>query len=435
MAPERTGPDGARSATRAPGASGGGSRILVNVGSAPSPCNRAQRAGIFLRVSAFLAIALAAPWVIVPVVTIVRARHSRSLDDESGDAPVDAPLLSIVIPARNEARNIERCVRSALAARYPRLEVIAVDDHSTDETGAILRRIASADGRLTVVEPRPLPAGWFGKQWACTAGAEASTGEIIAFFDADTEQAPDLVPRAVNAMRSRGAELLTVAGSQELGSFWERMVQPQVFAIMLMRYGGTESVNESARATEKIANGQCIFVQRQAYLDAGGHGAVRDKVAEDLALAQLWFTLGRRSFLVLGLTQLSTRMYTSLRELVEGWGKNIYAGGRDSAPLGAFGRLIYPLLLIAPALSGLVPPILLVLSLVGVFGHSLLVWSAIVTGANLVWWLGVYALLRLSPVYAVLHPAGSAMLLYIALRSIVRGKRVQWKDRDYVVVT
>ena len=128
-------------------------------------------------------------------------------------------------------------------------------------------------------------------------------------------------------------------------------------------------------------------------------------------------------------------MYTSLRELVEGWGKNIYAGGRDSAPFGACGRLTYPLMLISPALSGVVPPVLRVLSLLGVVGHSLLIWSAIVTGANLAWWLGVYALLRLSPVYALLHPAGSAMLLYIAVRSIVRGKRVQWNDRDYVVVT
>ena len=380
----------------------------------------------------FLAIALAAPWVIVPIVTIVRARDSRSLDEESADAPADAPLVSLVIPARNEARNIERCVRSALDARYPRLEVIAVDDHSTDDTGAILRRLASGDARLRVVVPPPLPPGWFGKQWACSAGAEASAGELIGFFDADTEQSPDLVARVVNAIRSRGAELLTVAGSQELGSFWERLLQPQVFAIMLTRYGGTESVNDSCRASDKIANGQCIFVWRQAYQDTGGHGAVRDKVAEDLAMAQLYFKAGRRSFLVLGMTQLSTRMYTSLRELVAGWGKNLYAGGRDSAPFGAFGRLIYPLLLVAPALGGLVPPILLALSIGGLLGHGVLVWSAIVSSANLIWWLIVYALLGLSPVYALLHPLGSAMLLYITLRSIVRGDRVQWKERDYI---
>ena len=383
-------------------------------------------------VTAFLPILLALPWVIVPIITIVRARHSRTLDDEPATVGADAPRVSIVIPARNEARNIERCVRSALAADYPWLEVIAVDDHSTDATGAILRDIARHERRLRVVVPPPLPAGWFGKQWACTAGADASTGDILAFFDADTQQAPDLVPRAVNGMLSRRADLLTVAGAQELGSFWERMIQPQVFAIMLARYGGTESVNASRRASDKIANGQCIFVTRPAYAETGGHGAVRDKVAEDLSMAQLYFTQGRRSYLVLGMTQLSTRMYTSLRELVAGWGKNIYAGGRDTVPFGAFGRAIYPLLLVMPALSGLVPPILLALSLAGVVGHGVLVWSAIVTAANLSWWLGVYALLGLSPVYALLHPLGSAMLFYIAAQSIVRGNRVQWKDRSYV---
>lgn len=384
------------------------------------------------RVTSLLAIALAAPWVIVPIVTTIRARHSRSLDEESADPPADAPLVSLVVPARNEARNIERCVRSALAAKYPRLEVIAVDDHSTDDTGAILRRLASDDARLRVVVPPPLPPGWFGKQWACTTGAEASAGEIIGFFDADTEQAPDLVARAVNVMRSRRADLLTVLGAQELGSFWERVIQPQIFCLLLTRYGGTESVNESRRASDKIANGQCTFVRRQSYQDTGGHAAVRDKVAEDLAMAQLYFRAGRRSVLVLGMTQLSTRMYTSLRELVAGWGKNLFAGGRDSVPFGAFGRSIYPFLLVAPALGGLLPPILLALSLGGVLGHGMFVWSAIVTSANLIWWLTVYAWLGMSPLYGLLHPLGSAMVLYIALRSILRGSRVQWKGREYI---
>jgi chlorobactene glucosyltransferase len=384
------------------------------------------------RVTSLLAIVLAAPWVIVPIVTIVRARHSRSLDEESADPPADAPLVSVVVPARNEAHNIERCVRSALAARYPRLEVIAVDDHSTDDTGAILRSLASGDARLRVVVPPPLPSGWFGKQWACTAGAEASSGEIIGFFDADTEQSPDLVPRVVNAMRARRAELLSVLGAQAMGSFWERVIQPQVFCLLLSRYGGTESVNESRRAIDKIANGQCLFVQRQAYHDMGGHGAVRDKVAEDLAIAQLYSRARRRSFLVLGMKQLSTRMYTSLGELVAGWGKNIFAGGRDAVPFGAAGQLAYPFMLVAPALGGLLPPILLTLSLVGVLGHGIFLWSAIVSGANLVWWLSVYAWLGLSPLYGLLHPLGSAMVLYISLRSILRGSRVRWKEREYI---
>jgi chlorobactene glucosyltransferase len=235
----------------------------------------------------------------------------------------------------------------------------------------------------------------------------------------------------VNAMTTRGADLLSVAGTQELGGFWERLVQPQVFAILLQRYGSTEHVNRSRYASHKIANGQCLWVRREAYDAVGGHAAVRDKVAEDLALAQHWFRAGRIVSLVLGLDQLSTRMYTSLRELVEGWGKNVFAGGRDAMPFGAVGRAIFPLLLVTPALFQLMPPVVLALGLAGVVGSAALTWAAIATGANLVWWALVYAWLRVSPAYALLHPLGAAVLLYVVVRAMVRGRRVRWKERDY----
>ena len=374
---------------------------------------------------------LAAPWILGPVVTLVRARFSRSLDSEPADPPHDPPLVSLVIPARNEARNIAPCVDSALASTYPRLEVIVVDDHSTDDTATIVRAITARDPRVRVMSPAPLPAGWFGKQWACAAGAADARGEVLGFMDADTRQAPDLVTRTVNALIARDADLLSVAGTQELGTFWERMIQPQIFSIMLQRYGGTELVNRSRRATEKIANGQCLWVRRPAYDAMGGHAAVKHEVAEDLALAQHWFRAGRNVALVLGLDQLTTRMYTSLRELIDGWGKNIYAGGRNAMPFGAVGRAIYPLALVAPSLFALVPPVVLMLGLLGVVGSTGLVWASIATGANLVWWLLVYGWLRLSPLYALLHPLGAAMVLYIALGAIARGRRVRWKEREY----
>jgi glycosyltransferase involved in cell wall biosynthesis len=369
--------------------------------------------------------------VLGPLVTLVRARHSRSLDEEDASPHADPPLVSLVIPARNEARNIGRCVESALASDYPRLEIVVVDDHSTDETAAIAQAIAQRDARVRVITPPALPGGWFGKQWACAEGAAASQGEVLGFMDADTWQTPDLVTRVVNAMDSRGADMLSVLGTQELGGFWERLVQPQVFAILLQRFGGTELVNRSSFASQKIANGQCLWLRRSAYDALGGHGAVRDKVAEDLALAQLYFRAGRTVSIVLGLAQLSTRMYTSLRELVEGWGKNIYAGGRDAMPLGAAGRVVFPLVLLMPALFGLAPPIVGALALGGMMGGDALAWAAIAGGANLLWWLLVYRWLKLTPLYALLHPLGSAVLFYIALRAIARGRRVRWKEREY----
>jgi chlorobactene glucosyltransferase len=379
-----------------------------------------------------LPLLLTIPWIATPLVTVWRARRSRSLAEETREAPDDAPFVSLVIPARNEARNIARCVESALAAEYPRLEIIVVDDHSTDGTGEIVRAIAERDDRLTVVVPDALPEGWFGKQWACSAGYAAARGDVIGFLDADTWQAPDLVPRVVNAMRSRGSDMLTVAGDQEMGTFWERLLQPQMFAILLGRYGGTEVVNESRSAADKIANGQCLFVRRDAYDAIGGHASVRDKVAEDLALAQRFFTLGHRTTMVLGREQLSTRMYTSRAELVAGWGKNIYAGGADAMPLGAFGRLLYPLLLLVPSLFGLLPPIALVLSLLGVLGHGWLVWSSVTFGVNVAWWLAVYLALGMSPVYALLHPLGAGLLFHISVGALRRGRRVTWKGREYV---
>ena len=381
--------------------------------------------------SSFASVLLAAPWVLGPIAAIVRATRSRSLDDERAEPPHDAPLVSIVIPARNEARNIAPCVQSALASSYPRLEVIVVDDHSTDETGAIAASIAARDPRLRVIVPPPLPNDWFGKQWACATGAAKTRGTVIGFLDADTRQAPDLVTRVVNAMATRNADLISVAGTQEMGSFWERLVQPQVFGILLQRYGSTEHVNRSRFASSKIANGQCLWVRREAYDAVGGHGAVRHKVAEDLAMAQHWFRAGRTVSLVLGMDQLSTRMYTTLRELIEGWGKNVFAGGRDAMPFGALGRVIFPLLLVTPSLFQLVPAIVLALGLAGVLGSAALTWAAIATGANLVWWALVYLWLRASPAYALLHPLGAVMLLYITLRATVRGSRVRWKERDY----
>lgn len=373
----------------------------------------------------------AAPWILGPITTIVRARVSRSLDEESGEPPLDVPRVTLIIPARNEAHNIRRCVESALASSYPALEVIVVDDHSTDETGPIVAELARHDTRLRVITPPALPRGWFGKQWACATGAELARGEVLGFMDADTVQGRDLVTRVVNGMRSRDADLLSVAGTQELGGFWERIIQPQIFAVMLQRFGGTELVNRSRSVTQKIANGQCLWVRRETYDALGGHAAVRHEVAEDLALAQHWFRNGRTVTLVLGLHQLSTRMYTTLRELIEGWGKNIYAGGRKAMPLGALGRAIFPLLLVAPGLFGVVPPLVLMLGLLGLVGPAVTTWAAIATGADVVWWLLVYIWLRLSPLYALLHPLGAVMMLYVALGAIARGRRVRWKEREY----
>lgn len=372
------------------------------------------------------------PWIVPPIVAFVRGLNSRSLDEYPAEAPPGSPLVSIIIPARNERRNIERCVRSVLSTAYPSVEVIVVDDRSDDGTGDAARTIAREDDRLRVVEAPELPAGWFGKQWACATGARTARGELLLFTDADTWHAPDLLPRAVNALQARNADLLTVAGRQEMRSFWERVVQPQLFALLWSRYGGTEHVSSTRRPADAIANGQFILLRREAYRAMGGHERVRDRVAEDLSMAQEYVRAGRRIALLFGEYQLSTRMYASLRELIAGWRKNIYAGGRSATPGGSIGRALYPLVLLGIPLFGLAPVAALLLAISGLLSASWLVWAAVVVAFTVVAWSVVYRVMRESPVYALAYPLGLAVLLLIVGGAIVRGQRVEWKARSYV---
>jgi hypothetical protein len=379
-----------------------------------------------------LALLAASPWIVLPAITIWRVRRSTELADLPPEPPPNAPLISVIIPARNERRNIESSVRSALGANYPNLEVVVVDDRSSDGTGDVARAAAREDPRVRVTETTPLPDAWFGKPWACALGAQVARGEILCFTDADAQHGPHLASRAARALADRSLDMLTLVGHQELGTFWENVVQPHVFWMLASRYGGTESINRSRHTKDKIANGQCIFVRRSAYDAIGGHEAVRDQVAEDVALAQRLFAAGKKTAVIMGRAELTTRMYTSLAEVMAGWRKNVFAGGREAMPWGRVGQLLFPLLLlIVPALTLLPPVALAAVALTGGW-PTLLLGAAIATAAQLVTWVLVYRFMKAPIRYAAIYPLGAIVFVIIALQAIARGSRVEWKGRSYL---
>jgi hypothetical protein len=132
--------------------------------------------------------------------------------------------------------------------------------------------------------------------------------------------------------------------------------------------------------------------------------------------------------------QFSTRMYSSLSEIIRGWRKNIYAGGRHAAIGGALGRALYPVLLLTVPIIGLAPPVALILALAGVLSSAWLVWSAIIVAVSVAFWGAIYVFMRAPVGYALLYPLGLAMLFYIAVGAVVRGRTVEWKDRKYEAV-
>lgn len=337
------------------------------------------------------------------------------------------PLISVIIPARDEAANIETCVRSILGTAYEPIELIVVDDRSSDGTAAIIEQLArspEARGRLQLVCGTELPAGWFGKPWALVQGCRVARGAMLLFADADTRHEPELIPRCVAVLEKEGVDLVSVLPRQEMVTFWERLVQPHVFLALASRVGGLERINRSRVEWDGIANGQFILTPRMAYEAAGTHAAVKDRVAEDLALAQAYVRHGLNIFLVHGPEYMTTRMYRSLGEIVEGWSKNLALGVPLTLPPIPVVRRAAPYLMWLPALAWVAPPVWWILD------ES--AWALVTTAVSLAIWAIVYWAEGAPMRYALLYPFGAAMVAFIMLRSTWRGgRKIEWRGRQY----
>ena len=367
----------------------------------------------------------ALPW-LAPFASLPRLANSRP--NLSDTPPAAGPLVSVVIPARNESATIETVARSVLAATYRPLELVVVDDRSTDDTAAIVEGLATTDARVRLVRGEPLPAGWFGKPWACVQGYRAARGELLLFTDADTRHSPELLARSVGAMVTARADLMTVAPRQLCLTFWERVVMPQIWLLLALRYHPAR-VNRARRERDVIANGQFILVPRESYAAVGTHEVVRGEVAEDLALAQAFHRAGRRVHFTFAEQLMETRMYRSLPEMVEGWSKNMYLGGRRSFPGEPLLQALVPLMLLGAFAFWLLPPAVLVAGAASGGTHpAALVATALAT----IFWMLISYGMRIPIWYGLLFPLGALTALYIGARSAWRGgRRVEWRGRAY----
>ncbi|MBV8645461.1 MAG: glycosyltransferase, partial [Candidatus Eremiobacteraeota bacterium] len=263
----------------------------------------------------------------------------------------NAPSLSVIVPARNEERTIERCVRSLLAqdslADY---DVIVVDDRSTDCTGAILDALAREDTRLRVVHGTDLPEGWVGKPWALAQGVRAARGAWLLFTDADTRHEPHACASALAFAREHGADALSLWTRQELGSWAERAMLPTILAMVLFASGPIARINDPADREHALANGQYVLVSRAAHEALGGFDALRGALVEDLEFARRLKADGRFRLLIAdGQNIVSVRMYTNARELWDGFTKNMYAGADGNLPTLATAGAVLALLSVVPA--------------------------------------------------------------------------------------
>lgn len=234
------------------------------------------------------------------------------------------PLVSIIVPARNEAHQIAECVRSLLAQDYPRFEVIVVDDCSEDGTGAIVGELSKRDSRLTLVCGTPVPEGWMGKSYAISQGYQRAQGQWLLFTDADTSHATHLLSAVLAHVLERQAGFATVIGDQRHPTFGVYLANLPVFTYIFMAIDPKGWNN--AKSRQSLVNGQYLLFSREAYEAIGTHAAVRHYSSTDVSLGYLAKMDGWLPLLIDGRGALRTTMYRSLREAFQGWARSLVNG-------------------------------------------------------------------------------------------------------------
>jgi len=240
--------------------------------------------------------------------------------------PLGGPLprVSIVIPARNEERNLEEALRSILALDYDNLEIDVVDDRSTDRTGEILDRMAAADPRLRVVRVRELPPGWLGKNHALWLGAEKATGAFLLFTDADVVLEPSALRRAVGAMVADGLDHLTASPSIDRPSaLFEMFIG--AFSLFFALFTRPWKVKDP-KSPSHVGIGAFNLVRAAAYRAVGGHRTIAMRPDDDLKLGKILKAGGCRQEFVFGQGAIRVEWYASVRELIQGLMKNAFSG-------------------------------------------------------------------------------------------------------------
>jgi chlorobactene glucosyltransferase len=345
---------------------------------------------------------------------VLPIKKQGALPDES------YPGISVIIPARNEEANLDRLLESVVHQDYPLYEILVVDDASTDGTAAIVSQYAERSVHLISIDGPP--AGWTGKNFACWQGANASTYPWLLFLDADTELAPCALRSSLAFALEHDVHALSLFAQQRCETFWERLLLPFAYQ---QYFVGVHAQHVHDRRGPGLANGQYFLIERKAYQQAGGHAANAGSIIDDVALATRLKEAGVIPFACRGEQLVAVRMYTSLPEIITGFGKNSYLFLRQSPLTGTQ----------TAASTSLAASVLMLFieavrkRSLSTFGVALLAYIAQSLGLRP--WLRRFGT---STRYTLLTPFAALVFLLIALNSMLRvltGRALVWKGRSY----
>ena len=344
------------------------------------------------------------------------------------ELPAPAPLISILVPARNEEANIGVCLESLRQQDYPNFEILVLDDSSTDGTADIVARIASEDSRVRLLRGQPLPPGWAGKTFACHQLAQEARGSWLLFTDADTVHAPAMLRRVLGVALISRAALISGFPYQRTTSIWQKTAMPILFYFMLLCWMPFWWLQRSRCTMPSVAIGQFLFFSAEEYRSIGGHEAVKSRIVEDVWLG---IEVSRHKYrqLTLDLSSLvSCQMYREFGSMWDGITRWLYTVASLSAVslvgmiavvlllfLAPFVWLVYGLLLAQPAFAW---EVLVMLQVAIVFLARFLAGRRFSQPKTSI----------------ILHPIGVAFLLLVSFYAsyqYLTGAGVRWKGRVY----
>lgn len=348
-----------------------------------------------------------------------------------------SPTVSILVPARNEADHIEECVRSLIGQNYEKLEVLVLDDQSTDETSAIVQHIidelpAAQKSHLRLLHGEPLPQGWTGKNFACYQLAQHAQGDYFLFTDADSVHARQSVSMVINGMQDLDVQFLTAQPRYILHSMGERLAIPllyfKVFTLLPLMF-----VRRRPEPILAVANGPLLCFRRSAYEAVGGHKAVKTSILEDNSLARHIKAAGYRMAFVDGLDLVSCYMYDSFAELWDGFSRTFFSFYNYSL-VAALAIIILDLaLFVVPPLLVLTSLFITLAPLVVLFALSSYILSVLMR--ILLSFVCTRSQRISTLLLCFLHPVSMLLECLILLNSIrwhYRKMGTVWKGRYYV---
>ena len=331
--------------------------------------------------------------------------------------PDSHPSVSILVPARNEENNIAKCLDGLLKQDYPNCTITVLDDHSEDNTAAIVKKYVKENDRVQYIKGEQLPDGWTGKNWACHQLGRSATGEILVFTDADNRHATHALSNTIAYMDQYRLGMISAFPEQKTVTFAEKLIVPimDLFVYGTLPLWATYYVSHPSLAA---ANGQWICFTRKAYETLGGHETVKKELVEDTQLSRIAKMGGIKTLTVAGTNAVYCRMYQNVSEVWEGFSKNFYG-------LTGYNPFVFTLI-ISIMLAGFVSPYILWL----VPGVKSLALTGI--GMNMMIRLLISVKYK-HPVFTsvILHPIGVLFAVFIGFNSMLSIKRgrIRWKGR------